>query len=154
MTLEKTLRQQLNSPEQGGFHVTADGWSVTLVADKADTLSCALRELTLERAGAVREELRAWSERVAATATGLIEPLAVLEIDIPLGKALLRSETPTLKDGKAYYYELLLARGDRSSAHLTRYAGDRFGSGKRESVPFVLTHDAIVKLVNDIAGAN
>ena len=154
MTLEKTLRQQLNKPEQGGFHVSADGWSVTLAADKADSLSCALKQLTLERAGAIQEDLRAWADRVADKATGLLEPLAVLEVDLPLGKALLRSAAPTLRDGKSHYYELLLTRGDRTSASLRRFVGDRAGGEQREAVPFVLTHDAIVKLVCDIVGTN
>jgi hypothetical protein len=152
MTLENTLRQQLNSPTAGGFHVSAGGWTVTLAADKSDSLSCALRELTLDRNEPIQEELHAWASRVADRVTGLIEPLKLVEVDQPLGKAMLRSETPTVKDGKAYYYELLLERTSRTSANLRRYAGDRNGE-KREAVPFVLTHDAIVKLVADIAGS-
>lgn len=154
MTLEKTLRQQLNSPEAGGFHVQAGGWSVTLAAEKKDSLSCALNELSLERAGAVQEDLRAWATRVADSATGLLEPLHVLEVDAPRGQALLRSEAPTVHDDRAHYYELVLARGEKSSANLRRWAGDRVGGEKRAAVPFVLTHDAIVKLVKDIVGAN
>jgi hypothetical protein len=154
MTLANTLRQQLSNPEQGGFHVSADGWSVTVAADKAESLSCALNELSLERAGAVKEELRAWANRVAEEATGLLEPLAVIEVDLPRGQALLRSETPTVQADTAHYYELELTRGQRSSATLRRYVGDKVGTEKREAAPFVLTHDAIVKLVTDILGAN
>ncbi len=154
MTLEKTLRQQLNKPEPGGFHVHAGGWDITLAADKNDSLSCALNELTLERNGPIKEEVQAWATRIADRATGLLEPLVLLEADKALGKAVLRSETPTTQDGKTFYYELLLARTDRTSASLRRYAGDRTGADKREAVPFALTHDTIVKLVSDIAGAN
>ena len=154
MTLEKTLRQQLNEPGKGGFHLHADGWTVTLVSEKGDSLSCALKDLTLDRGTPVREELRAWAERIATKATGLMEPLRVIEVDLPLGKALLRSESPTVVEGKSHYYELLLTRSDRSSANLKRHVGDRSGGEKRAAIPFVLTHDAIVKLVNDIVGAN
>lgn len=154
MTLENTLRQQLSSPSAGGFHLTHDGWNVTLVADKSDSLSCALRELTLERNAPVAAMLDAWARRVADRATGLLEPLRVLEIDQPVGKAMLRSETPTIKDGKSFYYELLLERTNRSVANLRRYAGDRNSNDKRETVSFTLTHDAIVKLVADIVGVN
>jgi hypothetical protein len=154
MTLEKTLRQQLNDPGNGGFHVHADGWNVTLTSDKGDSLSCSLKELALDRAAPIAEDLRPWAERVAQSATGLMEPLRVVEVDAPLGTAVLRSETPALKDAKSHYYELLLTRTDRTSANLHRYAGDRNGGEKREAVPFVLTHDAIVKLVNDIVGDN
>src|SRR3974390_3390708 len=113
MTLEKTLRQQLSKSEAGGFHVSSGDWAITLLADKADTLSCALKELALDRAAPIREELDQWAQRVAATATGLMEPLRVIEIDRPLGKALLRSETPSERDGKAFYYELVLERSTR-----------------------------------------
>jgi hypothetical protein len=154
MTLENTLRQQLSNPEPGGFHVSHGGWNVTLTADKCDSLSCALRELTLERNAPIQEELGAWATRIAERVTGLMEPLKLVELDQPLGKAMLRSSSPTVRDGKAYYYELLLERTSRSVANLQRYAGDRVGNDKREAVPFVLTHDAIVKLVADIAGSN
>lgn len=154
MTLEKTLRQQLSEPGNAGFHVHADGWNITLASDKGDSLSCSLNELALDHAAPVSEELRDWAQRVAENATGLMEPLHVIEVDARLGKALLRSETPCVRDGKSYYYELLLARTDRSSANLNRYVGDRNGGEKRAAVSFVLTHDAIVKLVNDIVGTN
>ena len=154
MTLENTLRQQLNNAEHAGFHVNAGDWNVTLAADKSDSLSCALNELTLERNAPIKEELHAWATRIADRVTGLIEPLRVIEVDQPLGKAVLRSEAPTVRDGKSFYYELLLERTSRTSANLHRYAGDRTGAEKREPVPFVLTHDAIVKLVADVVGAN
>jgi hypothetical protein len=154
MTLENTLRQQLNNAEQTGFHLNAGDWNVTLAADKSDSLSCALNELTLERSAPIQEELHAWATRIADRVTGLIEPLRVVEVDQPLGKAILRSETPSVRDGKSFYYELLLERTSRTSANLHRYAGDRTGAEKREVVPFVLTHDAIVKLVTDIVGGN
>ncbi len=152
MTLEKTLRQQLSEPGPGGFHVHADGWNITLASEKTDSLSCALKELTLDRATPIKEEVGAWAQRVAANATGLMEPLRVIEVDASVGKALLRSDAPTVRDGKSLYYELLLTRTERTTANLHRYAGDRVGGEKREAVPFVLTHDAIIKLVVDIVG--
>jgi hypothetical protein len=150
MTLENILRQQLNDPEPGGFHVQADGWNITVAAEKKDSLSCALNELTLEKARPVQEELRAWAMRIADRATGLMEPLRLIEADAKQGKAILRSDVPAQCDGKALYYELVLIRDARSSATLRRFAG-QFGE-KREAVPFVLTHDAIVKLASDIVG--
>src|SRR5262249_62007518 len=99
MTLENTLRHQLSNPEPGGFHVSEGGWNVTLAADKKDSLSCALRELSLERNAPIQEELQAWAARVAECVTGLIEPLKLIEVDQPLGKALLRSATPSVRGG-------------------------------------------------------
>lgn len=37
MTLEKTLRQQLNKAEPGGFHVSVDDWTVSVFAEKSDS---------------------------------------------------------------------------------------------------------------------
>jgi len=149
MTLENILRQQLNNPEPGGFHVQADGWNITVAAEKKDSLSCALNALTLEKVSPLTEDVRAWATRIADRATGLMEPLRLIEADAKQGKAILRSDAPAHRDGKALYYELELRQTDRKSATLQRFAG-QIGE-KREAVPFVLTHDAIVKLALDIA---
>ena len=152
MTLEKTLRQKLSRPEPGGFHFSHAGWDITFHADRQDTMSCSLMELTLARDGQIPEGLRAWAARLADGVTGLLEPLRLVEIDERLGKAVLRSEAPVQRDGKALYYELILERTQRTSATLRRYAGDLVGAGSRLEVPFVLTHDAVVKLACDIVG--
>lgn len=154
MTLENILRQHLSESEPGGFHFQLGGWGVTLTAEKNDSLSCALNDLSLERSAPIQEDLKAWATRIADRATGLLEPLRLLEVDQPLGKAMLRSETPAVRDGKTFYYEVLLERTTRTSVSLRRYTGDRLHGEKREPVPFVLTHDAIVKLVTDIVGTN
>jgi hypothetical protein len=152
MTLENTLRQQLNKPHPGGFQVSVGDWAITLSAEKTDSLSCALNELTLEKAAPISETLDVWARRVAASATGLLEPLRLIEVDQPLGKALLRSAAPRQRDGKAFYYELVLERTTYSRATLRRYAGQN--GEKRESVVFVLTHDAVIKLISDLIDAN
>jgi len=154
MTLEKMLRQQLSNPKPGGFHFSFGGWNVTLIADKCDSLSCALKELTLERNTPIQEELKPWAQRIAQRATGLIEPLSLSEADLLLGKAILRSQTPTVRGSTANYYELVLERTGRPCANLHRYSANRQNGEKRKAVPFVLTHDAIVKLVTDIVGSN
>lgn len=154
MTLENTLRQQLSNPESRGFHFHAGGWNVTLAAAKSDSLSCALKELTLDRNAPIQEDLSAWAARIAECVTGLLEPLSLVEVDQPLGKALLRSQTPSVRDGKSHYYELLLERTSRTLANLRRFTADRQIGERREAVPFVLTHETIVKLVTDIVGSN
>ena len=154
MTLENILRQQLSDSEPGGFHFEMGGWGVTLTSEKNESLSCALKSLSLERNAPIQEELKAWATRIAERATGLLEPLRLLEVDHALGKALLRSERPAERDGKTFYYEVLLERTTRTAVSLRRYAGDRQQGEQRQAVPFVLTHDAIVKLVTDIVGAN
>lgn len=152
MTLESTLRQQLNKLDSGSRTISLGDWTLRLTVEKNDSLSCALTELALEQAAPVGEEVDTWANRIAGSATGLLEALRLIELDRPVGKALLRSESPAKREGKAYYYELLLERSAGSRAVLHRYAG-HFGA-PRDSVPFVLTHDALVKLAGDIVGGN
>jgi len=148
------LRQQLSNAKPGGFHFSFDGWNVTLIAEKSDSLSCAIKELTLERNTPIQEELKPWAQRIAQRATGLIEPLRLVEADGLLNKAVLRSQTPTVRDTSASYYEVVLERTGRTCANLHRYTADQKNGKKRQAVPFVLTHDAIVKLVMDIVDGN
>lgn len=147
MTLENTLRQQLNSSEPGGFHVSLGDWSVTVAVEKKDSMSCLLTELTVSKNSQATVDVRAWGERIANRATGLLEPLRLLEVDARLNQALVRSAVPKQHDGQSLYYELALTR---DSATLRRYAG-QIGA-HRNAIPFALTHDAIVKLVADIVG--
>src|SRR5262245_61901718 len=99
MTLAETLLPKVSEwrPAGPGRHSWAKafpehGWAVSLAADRADSLSCLVWELTVQRAdGAARPELRPWAERVAARVTGLMEPLRLLEVDAGRGEAVLRS---------------------------------------------------------------
>ena len=147
MTLANILRQQLNSSEPGGFHVSLGDWSATIAVEKKDSMSCLFTELTVRKSTPATQDVRTWGERIASRATGLLEPLRLLEADARLNQALLRSTAPMKRDGQSLYYEMALTR---DSATLHRYAG-RIGA-RREAIPFALTHDAIVKLVADIVG--
>jgi hypothetical protein len=124
---------------------------VTLTADRADTLSCLVWELTLARTGAAPEglTLRGWAEGVAARATGLLEPLKLLEVDEARNEALLRSTAPAKKGERVAYYEVRLFGLDR--AVVRRFTADRAQSG-REQIAFALTHEVLAKLAGDIAG--
>src|SRR5688572_8973339 len=98
MTLTESLLPKLSEwhPAGAGRHSLAvaspeTGWTAHLTADKADSLSALVWELTLSRTGDVPEglALKAWAERVAKRATGLLEPLRVLEVDDGRAEALL-----------------------------------------------------------------
>ncbi len=158
MTLPESLLPKLSEwrPAGTGRHalsVTAPeaGWTVHLTADKADTLSCLVWELTLARTGEPPTglTLKAWAEGVAVRATGLLEPLKLLEVDDVRGEALLRSAAPAKKGERVAYYEVRLNGLDR--AEVRRFAATRTESG-REQVPFALTHEVLAKLAGDIAG--
>jgi hypothetical protein len=155
MTLASTLREKLNEwrPPQGRQSMSAadpaSGWAVGITADRADPVGCEVWELTAVRTGAAPagETARSWAERVAARATGLLEPLRVHEVDAARGEALLRSGEPTHRGDDCFYYEVQL-RGAASAA-VRRYRGAKPG-GHREQVPFALTHDGIAKLAGDL----
>ena len=96
-------------------------------------------------------DLKPWADRIAARVTYLMEPLVVLEIDRQELKAELRSQTPTPRDGRRSYYELILSRD--GSAGLERVSfkeSDR----KRETVPFQLTREVLERLVDDLVACS
>src|SRR5262245_12870520 len=84
MTLTESLLPKLSDwrPAGDGRHswsaaFPAAGWTVCVAADKADTLSCLVWELTLTRTAEAPAglTLQAWAAAVAHRVTGLLEPL-------------------------------------------------------------------------------
>jgi len=159
MTLDETLLQKLAEWRPAGgqrqtLNVPADsaGWGVAVTADRCDELSCLLWELHLRRSASVPSkdaDLASWAKRIVGQATGLLEPLSVHEIDAVRNEALLRSNDPTRRGEQLYYYELHL-RGT-NEATMRRFHCPQ-GGGKREQVPFGLTHEVLAKLVSDLTG--
>jgi hypothetical protein len=124
---------------------------VRVAADKVDTLSCLVWELTLTRTAAPPEglTLRAWAAAVADRVTGLLEPLKVYEVDETRNEAVLRSEAPAKKGDALAYYEVRLT--NLTTAVVRRFTGSKTESG-RAQVAFAITHEALAKLAGDIAG--
>jgi hypothetical protein len=158
MTLAETLLPKLSDwrPAGNGRHSWSEsfadaGWSVRVTADKADSLSCLVWELSLDRTGDAPEglTLKAWAAAVASRVGGLMEDLKVLEIDESRGEAVLRSESPAKKGEAVAYYEVKLA--GVSSAVVRRFTAVR-GAGGRAQVAFALTHEVIARLAGDVAG--
>ncbi|MDY3554448.1 hypothetical protein R5W24_003572 [Gemmata sp. JC717] len=158
MTLSEKLLPKLSEwrPAGPGRHsfgqtFADEGWGVQLAADKTDALAALVWELALVRTGDAPAglTLRAWAERTAARAVGLLEPLKVLEVDEVRGEALLRSAAPAKKGEQVAYYEVKLFGTAR--AELRRFAATRTASG-RTQVAFALTHEVLAKLAGDIAG--
>ncbi len=124
------------------------GWTALVVADCADRVGCRVWELTLTRAEAAPEtaDLKTRAERLAGKATGLMEPLRLIEVDAGRDAALLRSAAPLKRGDELSYYEVLLTgRG----AGVRRYQSSTTG-GARQQVAFALTHEALAKLAADL----
>jgi hypothetical protein len=162
MTLDETLLPKLADwrPAGPGPHafrapLALPGWSVSLTADRADTVGCLATELAVARpagpAPASAAALTQRAVRIAGRVTGLLEPLKLIEVDATRSEALLRSDRPTARGDAVQYYELLLS--GEHAATLRRYQAPKAGPGKREAVPFALTHEAIAKLAADLTAA-
>ena len=159
MTLDEPLLARLAEWRPAGdgphaFHapLAAPGWALALTADRAETLGCLATELTVRQPAADQPveaaALTQWAVRAVRRVTGLLEPLKLVEVDVTRSEALLRSERPSARGESVQYYELLL-RGEHA-ATLRRYQAPRTGPGKRQPVPFALTHETVAKLAADL----
>jgi hypothetical protein len=157
MTLAENLLPKLSEWRQSGDGrhswagaFPAAGWSVRLTADKTDTLSCLVWELTLTRTADAPPglTLQTWATQVAERVTGLLEPLKLHESDETQQEAVLRSASPARKGDDLSYYEVRLS--GLTTAIVRRYSASRVVSG-RTQIAYALTHEAIAKLAGDLA---
>ena len=152
MTLENMLRKKLaEAPVAGsaGAVLPYDGWNVILRPDAQDTLSCSLWDVIMERPAWGRDgDPRAWAEQICRKATGLLEPLKLVEIDAGKRIALLRSAEPTPRDPGLEYHEVELHGTNRATVR--RFRGFQEAGRKREQIPFTVTYEALAQLVRGI----
>lgn len=157
MTLENMLIKNLSEWRPGTrdkLLVTDNpsGWTVQVIADRCETLGCEVWELTVSRATSqTGRTLGEWAIRTADSTLGLLEPLKVLEVDGPQNQALLRSQKPTRREGKLFYYEVRLQ--GTTLATVRRYQGDPEGQARREQIPYVLTHETLANVVNSLTAS-
>lgn len=154
MMLAERLLAKLSEwqPAGGGRHswsTDESGWNIHLAADRADSLSCLVWELTLTRTAdaPANLNLKSWAEGVASRVEGLREDLKVYEIDSD--EAVLRSTEPNAKGEALAYYEVKLHGVLR--AVVRRFAASKAKTG-REQVAFALTHEVLAQLAEGIAG--
>ena len=157
MTLDATLLEKLANwrpPRDGrqNFAVADEGagWTAAITADRHDDLGTSVWEMNLQRSHALTRthyDLKNWAHRAAGRVTGLLEPLLVVEVDSQRDEALLRSNQPRERGMDLYYYEALLK--GVTEATVRRYHGSREG-GRREQVPFTLTHETLAQFAADL----
>jgi hypothetical protein len=160
MTLAETLLPKLvdwRAPGEGR-HILAvpdagSGWAVALTIDRQESMGCQVWDLTVRRSATAASnsgaELQAWADQIARRATGLLETLKVVEVDVERNEALLRSDEPARRGDVVSYYEVLL-RGT-AEAIARRYQAPSPGQAHRQQVAFALTHEALAKLASDLA---
>lgn len=154
MTLAEKLLPELNNwkaTERTDWTTSFadEGWSVNLTADRNDAIATLAWELTVSRTGGTSETVRSWAEGIADRSSGLLEKLKLLESDTTRNEAVLRSDSPSRAGDSVAYYEVIL--NGTTSASVRRYRANRKLGTPREQVVFALTHEALAKLIGDIA---
>jgi len=156
MTLDEMLLQKLADwrPDSARQPLEIDdpasGWKVAVAAECVDTLGCRLREVVLTRTTplAAVDSLADQAGHIAGRVVGLLEPLCLIEVDGEHHLAQLRSQPPARRGSSVQYYEVL--RHADGTTRLGRYeAGPT--AGKRQAVGFTLTHEALAKVVCNLA---
>jgi len=156
MTLDEMLQRKLaewrpeNAVQPLEVDHPASGWKTAVYAEYVDTLGCRLREVVLTRTTPLtsQDSLAEQAGRIAGRVVGLLEPLRLIEVDGEHQLAQLRSQSPARRGGAAQYYEVL--RHADGTTRLGRYEVGQ-AAGKRQAVPFTLTHEALAKIVSDLA---
>jgi hypothetical protein len=154
MTLEskvlKSLAEWRTDSASGSITDETAGWCVDLNVDRADVVGMRLNEVVL-RPTSVREgDLKEHAGRIAAGVTGLMERLALIEIDEDKRTAMLRSEQPVRREDELFYYEVL---ADATGVMTLRRYQTSVTPAKRQQVPFALTHEALARVAAELASA-
>ena len=155
MTLEEALLQKLadwrfdSGPRTLAVPHPETGWTAAVKAECSDRVGCQVWELNLTRAEAApaSADLTTRAQRAADRATGLREPLRLIEVDGGRDAALLRSAAPQKRGADVLYYEVEVRTG--GGAGVRRYQAST-GGGKRRQIAFPLTHEALAKLAADL----
>jgi hypothetical protein len=155
MTLTEKLLPRLNEWKPSGRDTwqaafDPEGWTVSLTADHNGVVGTLTWELKLTRNEAAPENLsvKTWADTIAARSSGLMERIHVLEVDASRNEAILRSDTPSQKGDVVAYYEIQLFGTE--TALVRRFQANRKLGTKREQVAFPVTHESLMKLVEDV----
>jgi len=158
MTLAAPLLEKLDKWRPTGegrqsatFGLPDAGWDVTLTADRIDSVGSLLTRIMAARTTPLAEDAKlqeAHARAAAGRATGLLEPLCLVEIDRVGHVALLRSERPQVRGESVLYYEVRFQ--GRNQISVERIRASKTAPAVREPVPFALTNEALAKLVSDL----
>ena len=151
MTLGQKVISALEEAKQQGaigcFSVQHDGTQVTLDVADFDRLGFMLNGVKVEWSAALSAaETKAYAERIAQRVTYLTEDLALVEWTEQNADVMLRSAPQEMQGQRSDYFELCLCGG--RTLQLCRYRpfADKAG---REEIPFHLTTDLLMRLLND-----
>ncbi len=158
MTIAEPLLENLDKWRPAGsgrqtatFNLPDEGWDVALTADRVDSVGSLLTRIEATRTNPVPEDaklLEAHAQAAAGRATGLLEPLRLVELDRVGNVALLRSGAPAQRGESVLFYEVRYQ--GRNQVSVERIRANKSAPAGREPVPFALTNEALAKLVSDL----
>lgn len=133
--------------------VAGGGLTVEIDFTAVDSLGCVFRELRLsadELKSVPFDTLKAWADDMCRKVTYLLENIVPLELDAEAQMILIRSNPPTRLPAQTAFYEMLIqAPGSLNLRRYTRAADH----SDRQPCDIHLTHEVLVKLVDDIVAA-
>jgi hypothetical protein len=160
MQLHEQIKQSLAGMKGANFDAPKTvGWAVgtgpVVEADFAvvDSLGCAFRELRVtadEFAAGPFDRLKTWADNLCHKVTYLLEHIGPLEADAEAQTVLVRSTPPNRQPDQTTFYEMLVKAPGVLT--LRRYARPA-GGGERIACDIQVTHEVLVKLVQDIVAA-
>jgi hypothetical protein len=120
---------------------------------QVDAMSCSVEEIRLEvpsLSNADMQTLEDWANALCGRITYLLEHIGPLERDEQNGQILIRSTPPSKQAAGTKYYEIMLKSRGSGRFTLKRYESIA-GSHGRLPVPMQMTHEVLLKLVDDLA---
>jgi len=153
--LEHELQQRGRNPTPGPLTISlrdAQGNQLEVRLASLDSLGCAVEELTLTLPALAQQSsqnIQQWAQALCQKITYLLEQIGPLEFDPLTGEALIRSTKPSQLPQGTQYYEFQLKPQSHQSVTLQRYRAVA-GQPGRQPVPMQLTHEVLVKLVQDL----
>lgn len=129
-----------------------NGLQLRIEFNQVDVLGCAVSELALfvpSLQNAAFDVLKQWATDLSQKITYLLENIGPLEFDPQAGQVLIRSSPPDQLANGAQYYEIVLSSNGTGTFILRRYRSTK-GQPGRDPVDMHLTHEVILKLVDDL----
>ncbi|WP_296461659.1 hypothetical protein, partial [Rubinisphaera sp.] len=106
--------------------------------------------LTLPRLqNGTNDAIKRWADDLSRRITYLLEQIGPIEFDDQAGSAMIRSNQPTQLPSGAVYYEFVLQSASKNAVTINRFEIVK-GQPGRKRVTLQLTHEVLVKLVNDL----
>ena len=146
--LEKLTDWKPTQPGTNVLRMDLDpaGATVAISAQKQDSLSCLVGEMTVSSPAGTGVPLAERASAMAGRLTGLMENIRVIEVDADAEVAVLRSSAPAVRGDAKHYYEVKVTPTD---ANLKRYRTEA-GTNTRESIGYALTHEVLAKVADDL----